>query len=259
MCYNVTSNWGLSLHAPAPMLARQAVLLNSLKSALAGCLPLYKQIASITPLESALTGHSQLAENAATLTPAESAFPNTPPVTSLDSAHTKNWGREGGSLEQDFFPPAPRYQSRVTRYQSLSSSFAYPYELFCTRENHNSFVFFEIQTPLQRHRGVGYALSTQELLTTKNSQPTFRRSLPKNPKPSSLFSTACEQFCNFLHFFAPIPPPGPFVFNHLRTLLHLRGGGGTPHPPSTRHSPLRPVTPHRHNMNADSQEQGWKW
>src|SRR5271168_3875595 len=42
---------------------------------------------------------------------------------------------------------------------------------------------------------------------------------------SPLFSTACALFCNFLHFFAPLPPPRPFVFNHLRTLLLFWAGG----------------------------------
>ena len=39
----------------------------------------------------------------------------------------------------------------------------------------------------------------------------------------------CALFCNFLHFFALLPPPRPFVFNHLRTLLlSWRGREGPP-------------------------------
>ena len=102
MCYNGLIESAQIFRLPAvasaeegaarAMLARQAVLLNPLKSALPDCLPFYKQIAPITPLESALTGPSQLIENIATLTPAESALTDTPSVTSLDSALTKDWG-----------------------------------------------------------------------------------------------------------------------------------------------------------------------
>jgi hypothetical protein len=77
---------------PRNMGARQAVLLNSLESALPACLPFYKQIALINPLESAFTGSFQIIENTATLTPAESALTDIPSVTSLESALTENRG-----------------------------------------------------------------------------------------------------------------------------------------------------------------------
>jgi hypothetical protein len=126
------------------MSVRQAFLLNSLESTLAGCLPFYKQIASITSLESALTGHSQLAENTATLTPAESALTNTPSVTSLDSALTKNAGREGTSLKQDILPTDTT--SPITSHQSPITHFPL---FFASKTQSPIFVFNDLHTLLQ--------------------------------------------------------------------------------------------------------------
>ena len=187
------------------MLARQAVLLTPLKSALPDCLPFYKQIAAITPLESALTGPSQLIENIATLTPAESALTDIPSVTSLDSALTKNRGvppsnqksipesSENGTLvhpDHRRGAAAHSCQPPVTGYQSLSYSFSYSYELFCNHQNPKLFLFLQFQTPSQKHLGLG---CTPSLLTSR----------------SPLFSTTCPLFCNFLLFFAPFSNLAP--------------------------------------------------
>ena len=53
-----------------------------------------------------------------------------------------------------------------------------------------------------------------------------RHPLHQSANSRHLFSTPCALFCNFLHFFALLPHPRPFVFNHLRTLLLFSGGGG---------------------------------
>ena len=185
----------------------QAVLLTPLESALPDCLPFYKQIAPITPLESALTDPLQLIENTAALTAAKSALTDIPSVTSLDSALTKNRGGGGDPV------PIPINHSDIWRSPLVTTSlFSYSYALSCTFQIHNPFVFFQFQTLSKKQPGWG-------TFSSRSGTPPF-----------SAFSASLR--CAFLpcspsllHFVAPKPKFRSFIFNSLRTLLHLRGGG----------------------------------
>jgi hypothetical protein len=52
--------------------------------------------------------------------------------------------------------------SNMPTFFVLSSAFSYPYKLFCTFQNLNSFVFKQIRTLSQKHPGVGYLLPLYE-------------------------------------------------------------------------------------------------
>jgi hypothetical protein len=62
---------------------------------------------------------------------------------------------------QQYAPVSPLFVALTSSLHSSHSIafsrllFSYSYELFCTPENHNAFVFLQIQTPLQKHRGWG--------------------------------------------------------------------------------------------------------
>jgi hypothetical protein len=78
--------------------------------------------------------------------------------------------------------------------------FSYSYELFCASEI--TTLLFSCKSKLFRKNiGGGVHSPIPELLTTNDSLPTFRRSLHQKPK-------------------VPL-----FIFNSLRTILHLRGRG----------------------------------
>jgi hypothetical protein len=160
------------------MLARQAVLLNPLKSALPDCLPFYKQIAPVTPLESALTVPSQPIENIATLTFAESALTTIPSVTSLDSALTKKPGRVEGSLRPIRPYPFPIHQSEIWR------------------------------PPLVYPDPVGATSRSPLFSTTCPLFCNFLLFFAPFPNPAPLFSIACALFCTFGGR-GEGPPPAP--------------------------------------------------
>jgi hypothetical protein len=209
--------------------ARQTVLLNSLESALPACLPFYKQIAPITPLDSALRNPFQLIENTAALTTAESALADIPSVTSLDSALTKNRGGDP--------VPIPINHSDIWRSPLVTTSlFSYSYALSCTFQIHNPFVFFQFQTLSKKQPGWG-------TFSSRSGTPPF-----------SAFSASLR--CAFLpcspsllHFVAPKPKFRSFIFNSLRTLLHLRGSGvAMPTEISAQPKPLAPLLPARAPM-----------
>jgi hypothetical protein len=81
--------------------------------------------------------------------------------------------------------------------------FSYSYELFCIPQIHNSFVFFQFQTPSQKHRG--YTLSSHSPLLSKRS---------------TLHA--------LLHFFAPFSFSDP-LFSIVCALFCTFGGGEGPH------------------------------
>jgi hypothetical protein len=195
----------------ANMGAHQAVLLNSLESALPACLPFYKQIAPITPLESALTDPLQLIENTATLTAAKSALTDIPSVTSLDSALTKTG--EGGGDPTPYpslsipLPPFPNF-GLATRHQPLATVFNTLRTLLYL-SNPQPLCFLPIPNSFQKTAGVGYPLfplrNSALLCVLRVSALRFLALLPKpfalslrqNPNLALLFSIACALFCTY--------------------------------------------------------------
>jgi hypothetical protein len=85
--------------------------------------------------------------------------------------------------------------------------------------------------PLRPNRPTPPKIAPQNIATRPLQTASQRPPLHQSANSRHLFSTPCALFCNFLHFFALLPHPRPFVFNHLRTLLLFsRGGGRVPAP-----------------------------
>jgi hypothetical protein len=113
--------------------------------------------------------------------------------------------------------------------------FSYSYELFCNPQSHNSFVSLQFQTPLKKHRGWGpYNLCSRsgKLATHHSPLPQSaqkihisRYPLPQTQTRPFLFNHL-RTLLQFFAIFCTVFIFRSFVFNSLRALLHLGGGGG---------------------------------
>src|SRR5271154_161032 len=137
------------------MPARHAVLLTPSKSSRPAQLLFYKYNASVSPLPATLTSRPQHTENTATLSPFLAALTTSIPVSPVFATLTQTAG-----VSLHLFP----FWNLTTRHLftpirsgpfATTSLFSYSYELFCTAQVHNPFVFFQIQTLCGKHGGWG--------------------------------------------------------------------------------------------------------
>ena len=132
--------------------ARHAVLLTPSKCSGSFQLLFYKQSPSVSPLFATLTSRPQLTEKTATLSLFLATHTASSPVTPVFATLTKT---AGVSLLLFPFWFTPRTSG--TRRSSLATTplFSHSYELLCSYQKSNSFVFIQFQTLSKKHRGWG--------------------------------------------------------------------------------------------------------
>jgi hypothetical protein len=182
------------------MFARRAVLLTASNSSHPSQLLFYKQRASVSPLFPTLTGRPQPTENTATLSPTECVFTKISPVKPLESAYTSQH-RVLPCFDRTRSPATP-LESAFTRPASVSS----------------------LESAFTENRGGGGALGP----VCHYPSPISRSEILGSPLVTILQAKHANPR-GFLHSILPKRKFPSFIFNHLRTILQLRGGGGGSH------------------------------